>query len=124
MSGYSGIRGSVIDAVRVLSDPAYQRKMWVEERGSDPRLIEDLDANISTLYDDTGVAESPHDYVGTVLRSEEEARAIAALDRVLTPLLEALPAGADDASVIAMPEWRRVVEAAREALDVLTAGSP
>lgn len=124
MSDYSMARGSVIDAVHVLSEPDYQRKMWVDERGSDPHLIENLDANINTLYDDTGVAESPHEYVGTVLRNEKEARAIQALDHVLTPLLQALPPGADDASVIAMPEWRQVVAAAREALAALTAKSP
>ena len=124
MSAYWTIRGCVIDAVRVLSDPDYQRKMRVDERGSDPHLIETLDANITTLYDATGVAESPHEHVGTVLRNEQEARAIQALDDVLTPFLEALPPGADDASIIAIPAWRRVVAAARETLTTLTAESP
>jgi hypothetical protein len=45
-----------------------------------------------------------------------EARAIENLVHVLDPLYDSIPLGADDAAVIAMPEWPAVLAASRQAL--------
>jgi hypothetical protein len=114
------MRENVIDVLKVLADPRYQHRMWVEERGADPDLIETLDENISLLYDLSDVAENPHGHIGITLKDEHEALAIQNLDRVLSPLIDSLPPDIDDATVIAMPEWEEVVTAARNALQVIS----
>lgn len=124
MVEYPEMRAEAIGALKALSDFAYQRRMWVDEVGQHPGIVENLDINIHILYDDTGVAEEPRARIGTVLENENEARALEELDRVLGPFIDALDPGVNDATVIAMPEWRDVVRAAQKALGVLTEGGP
>lgn len=121
MVEFPEMRKEAIAALRVLADPGYQRRMWVEEAGQHPGLVENLDVNISILYDDTRIAEVPFERIGTILRNESEARSLAEFDRVCSPFLDSLKPGVDDATVIAMPEWRNVVAAAHAAWQALTA---
>ncbi|MGH3387647.1 MAG: SCO4402 family protein [Actinomadura sp.] len=78
---------------------------------------------MNQLYDDSTVAEDPYGNIGFTLRNEDEARAIESLIQVLDPLYDSLPLDADDAAVIAMPEWQAVVGAARHALRVFSEGA-
>ncbi|HEU5157695.1 MAG TPA: hypothetical protein VFU43_11935 [Streptosporangiaceae bacterium] len=102
--------------LNALADPDYQRRVWVERQYPRPGYYDDLDANISFLYDDSDIAEDPQRNIGYALRNEGEARAIENLHKVLSPLYDALPPGIDDAEVIALPEWQAVVAAARQAV--------
>ena len=99
---------------------AYQKRFWVDKQPS--KYIEGLDEEIHTLYDDTDVVRDSYGQIGIVLRNEQEAEAIQALDRVLGPLYDSLPYRIDHAQVLAMPEWSRVIAAARKALAVLLDG--
>lgn len=118
MVQFEQMRSSVLDCLETLADPAYQRRMWVDERHQHPNLIEDLDQNIHVLYDDTDVLEAPERTIGFVLRNQREADAMRALGKVLSPLYDSLPAGTEDATVISMPEWQGVVAAAQAAVRV------
>ena len=124
MVEFPEMRAEAIAALKTLSDFAYQRRMWVDEVGQHPGIVENLDVNIHILYDDTRVAEEPHTRIGTVLENETEARALEELDRVLGPFIDALDPGVNDATVIAMPEWQHVVRAAQKAFGVLTRSGP
>jgi hypothetical protein len=114
------MRANLLDVLRALSDPDYQRRVWVEREYPHPGYYDDLDTNVHLLYDDTDIAEEPHKNIGFALRNEDEARAIEELNRVLGPLYDSLPPDTDDATVIAMPEWQAVIAAARNALRVFS----
>lgn len=117
---YPWQREWITDALTAFSDVNFQRRMWVEERGKDPNRIENLDANIDVLYEDSAVARDPYGCIGISLRTDEEARAIEHFDHVFSAFYDHLPPRTDDATVISMPGWRDVVAAAKEALDLLT----
>jgi hypothetical protein len=95
--------------------------MWVDRRGEDPELIETLDENLNILYNDSSIAESPEEYIGSVLHDHEEVRALRRFGDVLSDFLDSLPPNMDDAAVIALPEWNFVVAEAVVALQVLLA---
>ncbi|WP_407642100.1 SCO4402 family protein [Actinomadura spongiicola] len=120
MLEFPEMREMVVDAVRTFSDIEYQQKMWVDERYQDPNLIEDLDQNLSALYDFTSVAECPHDYIGAVLVDIDEAEAMEALHIAIEEFLGSVDGSLEDAVLIAMPNWRKVVDQAQATLRVLT----
>jgi hypothetical protein len=117
---YPQMRTWVIEAVKTFADPQYQRRMWVDERGQHPEIIETLDANLAVLYDDTEVARDPSRSIGITLRNNDEAWAIKRLASVLDSLIDKVGA-TDDATYLADPRWPEVVQAAQEALAVLQA---
>lgn len=118
---HARMRANLLDVLNALADPDHQRRVWVERRYPQPGYYDDLDTNVSFLYDDSDIAEDPHRNIGYALRNEAEARAIENLHKVLGPLYDSLPADANDADVIAMPEWQAVVAAARQAIHTFAA---
>jgi hypothetical protein len=124
MVEYPQARAHLLEALKALADPDHQRRVWVERQYPHPDYFDDFAANIHQLYDDSTVAEDPHGNIGFTLRNEEEARAIESLIEVLDPLYDSIPPGADDATVIAMPEWPTVIAAARQALRVFSEPDP
>jgi hypothetical protein len=110
------MRANLLDVLKALADPDYQRRVWVERQYPHPGYYDDLEANINFLYDDSDIAEDPHRNIGYALRNEVEARAMENLHKALSPLYDSLPPDTHDAEVIAMPEWQAVVAAARQAI--------
>ncbi|GAA2127194.1 hypothetical protein GCM10009727_16800 [Actinomadura napierensis] len=116
---FPDMRREVIDALQALSDPDYQRRVWVDRVYPQPGYYDDLTHNINLLYDDTSVAEDPYGQVGVTLESDEEAAVMERLVAVLDPLLDGFPAELDDAEVISRPEWAEVVKAAQDAVRII-----
>lgn len=116
---FPDMRRDVIEALQALSDPEYQRRVWVERTYPQPGFYDDLTHNVNVLYDDTSVAEDPRAQIGLTLENEAEAEVIERLAAVLDPLLDSLPTKLDDAQVISRPEWGAVVKAAQEAAKVI-----
>ncbi len=116
---FPDMRRTVIEALQALSDPEYQRRVWVERTYPKPGFYDDLTHNVNVLYDDTSVAEDPRAQIGVTLENEAEAAAIENLTAVLDPLLDSLPTKLEDAQVISRPEWSAVVKAAQEAVGVI-----
>ncbi len=113
------MRADVVDAVRALSDAAYQRRVWIERRYPHDAFYDDLDMNIHVLYDDCVVLPDPRSRVGTVLVDGTEVPSLERLDAVLSPLIQRL-GDSPDAIYLADPAWGAVVEAARTALAAMT----
>jgi hypothetical protein len=120
---YPWQRTWIVEALKSFADPEYQRRAWADERGRNPDVIENLDVNIDTLYEDTGVARDPRGCIGINLRNEREARAIEDFDRVFSAFYDSLEPGLDDAAIISMPGWAAVVTAAKQALSVFAEDS-
>jgi hypothetical protein len=116
---YPEMRDEIIDAVRTLSDPEYQFRTWVL-REVPPDRIEDFDINIHILYDDTGVLENPHAAIGDVLETAAEADALTKLAHAIDSMFERVGTDLTDEQYLALPDWKSVVDAARNALSVLT----
>src|SRR5918992_3559287 len=110
------MRANLLDVLKALADPDYQRRVWVERQYPHPGYYDDLEANINFLYDDSDISEDPHRNIGYALRNEVEARAMENLHKALSPLYDSVPPDPPDAEVIAMPEWQAVVAAARQAI--------
>jgi hypothetical protein len=113
---YPEMRSQVIEALRAFSDPEYQQRVWVDRRYPHENFYDDLTHNVHVLYDDTGVAEAPHDQIGITLNDSVEAESIEVLAAHLTRILDSVDPGESDASIISRPEWNGVVVAARETL--------
>ncbi|HEU5023589.1 MAG TPA: hypothetical protein VFV01_01585 [Spirillospora sp.] len=113
------MRREVIEALQALSDPEYQRRVWVDRNYPQPGFYDDLTHNINVLYDDTSVAEDPRGQIGLTLENAEEVAAMERLTAVLDPILDSLPTKIDDGAVISLPDWGAVVRAAREAVDII-----
>lgn len=116
---FPDMRREVIEALQALSDPEYQRRVWVDRNYPQPGFYDDLTHNINVLYDDTSVAEDPQGQIGLTLENAEEVAAMERLTAVLDPILDSLPTKIDDGAVISLPDWGAVVRAAREAVDII-----
>lgn len=115
------MRAEVIDAVRALADPEYQRRVWIRQELPQPDYYDDLTVNIHILYDDTRVLEEPAGTVGDVLRSGDEAAAMVPLARQLDAVFDRYGTDLGDEEYLNTPEWPDVVRAAQTALAALTA---
>lgn len=115
---FPNMRLEIVEAVRSLADPVFQRRVWVDGEPTGYE-IEGLDQEITTLYDDTRAMDDPYGQIGITLRDEREAEAMQKLDRVLLPFYKSLPPHYDPATVLAMPGWKDVVATAQTTLAVL-----
>ncbi|MEV6389789.1 SCO4402 family protein [Nocardia xishanensis] len=113
------MREAVVRALKSLADPQYQQRIWLERRFPHAGFYDDLDTNISTLYDDCVVIPEPRTRIGTVLVDGPEIERLIELDRELDPIIRRL-GDASDAVYLANPAWPGVVGAARAALAAMT----
>ncbi|MEU1075124.1 MULTISPECIES: hypothetical protein [unclassified Streptomyces] len=113
------MRAEVISAVRALSDPEHQQRVWVERKYPRPGYFEDLTLNVNIL-DDAGVLDNPHAAIGYTLASEDEAQSMVRLGACLDAALSGTGRDAPDETILASPLWGKVVMAAHNALESLT----
>jgi len=113
---FPDMRRDVLDAVRALADPEYQRRVWLERRYPHEGFFDDFTLNVNTLYDDTQVLENPHQALGDILRTTKEVAAMEDLAQALDALFDRLGTELSDEEYVGAPEWELVVRAAREAL--------
>ena len=114
---FPSMREEVIEAVRALSDRAYQEREWGRSRDAN-RRYDDLDINVHILYDDTRVLPDPSAQVGIVLFAED-VPPLRALEEVLGPLIDEL-GDVPDREYLANPRWNSVLAVAARAADEMT----
>lgn len=112
------MRAEVIAAVRALSDPAYQKRVWIDRQYPSPGYFDDFTLNVNIL-DDAKVLDAPYATIGFTLASDEEAGAMAELAARLGEVLDAVGAESPDGAFLSSPLWENVVAAAKAALDAL-----
>ncbi|MFI2240924.1 SCO4402 family protein [Streptomyces chrestomyceticus] len=112
-------RDEVISAVRALSDPEYQRRVWVERAYPQSGFFDDFTLNVNILGD-AGVWDYPRETIGCTLASVAEAEAMESLVARLEETLEGVGRESPDSDFLASCLWPGVVEAARSALALLT----
>jgi hypothetical protein len=113
-------REEVVEAVRSLSDPAYQQRIWIDHDYPDPNFFDALEECIHTLFDDADVLPEPSHRLGALLRDDAEVVALRTLGAALEAMVDDL-GDAPAEQYLADPRWPQVVRVAAHAHDVLTA---
>ncbi|MFF2809614.1 hypothetical protein ACFVT2_21035 [Streptomyces sp. NPDC058000] len=113
------MREEVFSAVRALADPEYQKRVWIERKYPNPDYFDDFTLNVNIL-DDATILDNPHAVIGYTLASEEEAQAMKSLANRLLQIIEEVGSESPDSAFLASPLWDGVVEAANNALEVMT----
>jgi hypothetical protein len=111
------MRAEIIGAVRALADRDYQERVWINKIFPHDNFYDDFSMRVHILYDDTNVMSNPSEAVGTFIY-ENEVASFRELDRSLSPLIDDLD-DAEDAVYLADPRWPQVVQAAKDALQIL-----
>ncbi|WP_194813403.1 hypothetical protein [Nocardia sp. XZ_19_385] len=112
---YPEMRKSVIEALESFADLDYQKRVWIDREFPQENFYDDLDVNVSILYDDCVVVPDPRGRIGTVLIDGPEVDRLIELDQVLGPMISRL-GNAPDATYLGDSEWPLVVAAAQAAL--------
>ncbi|MEU8777160.1 hypothetical protein [Streptomyces sp. NPDC048606] len=113
------MRAEVVGAVRALSDPEHQKRVWIEHEYPSAGYFEDFTMNVNIL-DDAAVLDRPHETIGYTLASADEAEAMGRLAERIDAVLSSAGDNAADQRIITDPLWETVVDAARAALQLLT----
>lgn len=116
---YPEMRNEVVLAVKALSDPDYQQRVWVRKEFPHENFYDDFSQKVHILFDDLTVMPEPHTAVGDVLYGNE-VEPMQALSDVLDPLIDQL-GDVSDADYLAHPRWAEVVRLASSAYRVLRA---
>lgn len=116
------MRSEILESVRALADPEYQRRVWIERQYPSPDYYDDLTLTVNILYDDTTVLADPQAALGRTLSSRAEVEAMSSLADALTRALDEVGRDQPDERFLASAVWPSVVEAASAALEVLMAG--
>lgn len=120
MVQYPSMRAELLETLRSLANREYQRKAWVDHNYPPDVMYDSFDEAVHFLFDDTILAENPNAAIGVILEDEKEARLIAAVCTAIEQVFEALGTEISDKEYINSSEWADVVEAAHDALQVIT----
>lgn len=116
-------RWSVMDAVASLSDLEYQERVWIRQELPHEGFEDNLDMNVSALFDDWMVLPTPRDAVGTILVDGPEIDRLQALGESLDTLIDDLKDSPDE-DYLRDSRWPIVVERARAALSAMVLEGP
>ncbi len=116
---FPSMRNELIDYLRGLSDRNHQHRVWVDEPHHENIDHENLDYAIHFLYDDTELAENPHETIGFILRDAKEAELVKSLVASLDRIFSKYGLDLDDSDYIKLPEWDDVIECAKTTLQVI-----
>jgi hypothetical protein len=110
------LRFQLIENLKALSDPDYQRREWIKYAPEDNAEFDEMDYVVHFLYDDTELAENPHDAIGSILYNKNEAEALEKLSTSLDVIFAKYGTDLDGPDYIKLPEWIGVVNCAKSAL--------
>lgn len=113
---YPEMRKELVSHLQALSDPAYQRRVWVAGNREGSIQHDEFDYAVHFLFDDTQLADDPGSTIGWILRDSCEADRIATLVNAMEGIFQKYGTGLSDAQYISLAEWNVVVDAARRAL--------
>ncbi len=116
---YPEMRKELVGHLQALSDPDYQRRVWVGKNKEGTIQHDEFDYAVHFLYDDTPLSDDPRSTIGWILSTELEADLIEKLVGAIESIFQKYGTGLTDEQYIGLAEWGGVVDAAREALVVI-----
>jgi|GEM_PF-2180222 len=119
---YPWVREELIERLNELSNPIWQKQAWIEKKFDTDSYFYNFDSMIHFFLDDWRFQDNIKEYIGIILKSEEEAQSITKLVATLFKVLHAVDAEgkSSDDDHITHPFWSSVISAAREALDAFS----
>ncbi|MBB5157350.1 SCO4402 family protein [Saccharopolyspora phatthalungensis] len=115
---YPSMRAEIVLAVKALSDPDYQQRVWIRRQYPHENFYDDFTQNAHILFDDTCVLPDPETGVGDVLYPDEVG-VLRALGEVLDPLINEL-GNVSDERYLQHPQWAEVLRRSERAYRVLS----
>jgi hypothetical protein len=116
---YPQMRQELIDHVKALSDPDYQKDFWVKKITTPDLKHDEFDYVVHFFYDDTKLAEAPESLIGWILKNQSEAISIKELTGAIENILRNYGTNLSDEEYISLHEWDNVIIAARKSLALL-----
>ncbi|WP_206506678.1 SCO4402 family protein [Streptomyces chrestomyceticus] len=113
------MRERIISAVRHLSDPQYQQKVWLNKEYPHDGYYDDFTLTFNSLQD-TAVLDDTTAAIGITLTSSAEAVPMQHLADRLDNIIDTVGGQAPDSVFLTSPLWDSVVDAAQRALEALT----
>ena len=117
---YPEMRAELVGHLQALADPEYQQRVWVEGSSEGTIRHDEFDYVVHFLYDDTQLAGDPHSTIGWILCDTGEADQIKTLVSAIEGVFQKYGTDLSDAQYVDLPEWLSVIDAAREALTVIS----
>ncbi|MGH3708601.1 MAG: SCO4402 family protein [Pseudonocardiaceae bacterium] len=118
---YPVLRNEVLDAMKNLSDPEYQQRVWIDRKFPSANYYDDFDMVIHILYDDTIIAEDACSTIGDILKNKTEAQVVEVVIQALEEVFDEGSRHADFEVLRARPSWPKVIEAAAVAWKAMIA---
>lgn len=112
-------RHSLLWYLYELATPSFQQKYWIEGRQADKGSIHGLSVVISFFFDDTDLGDQAERTPGTILTDELEVAAVQQVGRALNRVHDLVGAGKADFDYVSSPCWVDVIDAARNAYQLL-----
>lgn len=118
------MRRELVISLRALSDPEYQRAIWVRREFPHENFYDDMYCTLNIIYDDSDLATDSQRYIGQILKDKKEMHA---LDKVVTSIdtfFQKYNGEITDEECLDKPEWRNVLTSAKEAYELIREQSP
>lgn len=103
----------VLECLGELADPEFQQRVWV--RGEGPEVSSFVEVACQ-LFDDTGLGDLLDGGSAPVVLGLEATEVLLRLRQ----LVDAVPQGVDDESLLRLPTWGEIVQTASKARGLLT----
>lgn len=117
---YPEMRKELLDYLFGLSDSQYQRDCWVNRMCPGGVVHDELDYAIHFLFDDTKLAEDSESLIGVILKDKKEAYLVASVCEKIQYIFDKYGYDMSDEAYISLPEWKCVLQAAKEAHEVIS----
>jgi hypothetical protein len=109
------IRQGLVDALAVLADPEYQRRVWLEHQSDERGSCYTWDMAVHALFDDSGLVDPGFEVDGVFRSDEEDAAVRAVMDAIDEVFAEVGTTEAPIQEIVRSSAWQQVVERARQA---------
>jgi hypothetical protein len=114
-----GMRFYLINEIKELADLDKQKKEWVN-KDSKHCFWDNVTTGTDCLWDGSlDFDENPEEHIGETLRNDIELKAVLNLIQKLDVVLEKIGIKKPDSAYLNSPLWNDVVEAAKQAYNVL-----
>ncbi len=118
------MRRELVLSLKALSDLDYQYAIWVRGEFPHENFYDSLYNTLNIIYDDSDLAVNSEDYIGSILKNEEEMHALDKVVEALQVIFDTYGEALSDKEYIELTEWRNVIPAAKEAYELIREKRP
>jgi len=123
MVEYPWKRDQLIYYIRLLADPAYTRRVWINHEFPPGIEFDCFSYLLNFFFDDTSLARSREHSVRKIVKTDEEWHSVKRVTDAVDKVHKKVGSDAPDEEYLDAPEWEDVVEGAKAALATLEPNS-